>query len=77
MDLVNELKPILQKSVTFQKEYVKTWNANVDSVSQVIYLPVDKHEKISNDGILQVMMELFLDFGFITKLKYENEKETF
>ena len=60
-------KELLVKSELFQRTYTKSWNPTVMETSQMIYLELSKHNKISNDGAIQVLVEFLHDYCLIDK----------
>ena len=71
---MDEVKTVIQsnisnltKAISFQKRYVTSWNINSMKASEVMYLELSKFDEISNDGCIQMLVELLYDYGLINK----------
>lgn len=62
-ELFNMNKSKLMRAQSFQRHYIKSWNSNRLEVSQMLYIELSKFDEISNDGCIQVLVELLHDFG--------------
>ena len=68
-DIMHKNTADFMKACQFQQRYIHSWNVNLSEVSQVVYLELSKFDKISNDGCIQMLVELLHDYGLIEKDK--------
>ena len=61
-------KNLSLKAGLFQSKYTKSWNSNFAEISQMVYLELSKHYRISDDGAIQVLVELLYNYGLIKKI---------
>ena len=61
--ILKDEKELFLKSASFQHSYTKSWNTTVTVTSQMVYLDLSKRDKISNNGAVQVLVELLHDCG--------------
>ena len=65
--LFNRNKSSFMRVRDFQENYVASWNKSAPEVSMLMYLELSKFDEISNDGSVQVLIELLHDYGLIEK----------
>ena len=65
--LFNTNKSSFMRVRDFQKNYVASWNKSAPEVSMLMYLELSKFDEVSNDGSVQVLIELLHDYGLIEK----------
>ena len=65
--MIRSNKVLLTKATDFHTRYVFSWNISVKECSQVMYLDLSKFDEISNDGCIQMLVEMLHDCGLIDK----------
>ena len=66
-NIINSRKVQLVQTRLFQDTHVSSWNINALIVSWLMYLEISKLDEVSNEGGVQVLVEMFHDFGLIEK----------
>jgi hypothetical protein len=56
---------LLEKSSSFQKRVVQTWNPNVQNISDLIILPLSLRDESTKIGTGMVVIELAVEVGLL------------